>query len=82
MSPQYDQILTAALALSRDERAALAARLIDSLHGGEVLDPGEAERLALEQVERRRQRNLRGETKLVPAEEALARVRERVRRAV
>jgi hypothetical protein len=79
---QPDQIITAALALSRDERARLAARLLDSLSDGNLLDPAEAERLGLEEVERRRQRYLRGETKLIPAVEALASVRTRLRRAV
>lgn len=79
MSPQFDQIIAAALALSPDERAGLAARLIDSLEEKELLEPAEAERLCLDEVERRRQRYLRGETKLVPAQEALARVRSRAR---
>jgi putative addiction module component (TIGR02574 family) len=73
-------IEAAALALSRSERADLAARLVDSLDEHEPADPEEIERLCLEEVERRHQRYLAGETQVIPLDEAIARVRARVRR--
>ena len=79
-SVEVNDILSAALGLPPTERDDLAVRLIDSLYEGfDSGDPAEVERLWLEEVERRQQRYLAGETHGTPAEEVFARLRERAR---
>lgn len=80
-SVEATDITSATLALSPTERDDLAVRLINSLDEEfELGDPAEVERLCLEEVERRHQRYLAGETQVISLEEAFDRVRTRVRR--
>lgn len=82
MSPELDQVITTALALSRDERAKLAERLLASLEDEEDReDPETVERAWVDEVKRRQERFRRGEIREVPADEALARVRAGLRSA-
>jgi hypothetical protein len=70
------QIEAAALALSPEERAELAARLLESVHlDGDWKDPAEVERAWIEEAKRRSQRFHSGEMKGVPAAEAIAQAR-------
>jgi putative addiction module component (TIGR02574 family) len=64
------------MALSAQDRARLAERLLASLDDAADEDPGEVERAWMEEVDRRYQRYLTGEESARPAEEVLARVRE------
>ena len=82
MSPEFDQIITAALSLSRDARGKLAERLLASLEAEEdIEDPETVERAWIDEVKRRQERFLRGEIREIPADEALARVRAGLRSA-
>ena len=82
MLPEFDQLVTAALALSPDERGKLAERLLASLEDEEDLeDSGSVERAWIDEVKRRQERFRRGEIREVPADEALARVRAGLRSA-
>lgn len=82
MPPTLQELEAAVLALEPHEREYLLQRLILSLDDQDGLNnPEEVERAWLEEVERRRARLLSGETKAGPAEEALARVRARLRSA-
>jgi putative addiction module component (TIGR02574 family) len=75
-----DQIETEALKLPIEERADLARRLFASLEGVEAPeDPAEVEQAWLAEAEHRYQRYLARETQPVPAAEAMARVRTRLR---
>jgi putative addiction module component (TIGR02574 family) len=75
-----DQIETEALKLPIEERADLAHRLFASLEGEETSeDPAEVEQAWLDEAERRYHRYLAGETQPVPATEAIAHVRARLR---
>jgi putative addiction module component (TIGR02574 family) len=75
-----DQIEAEALKLTVRERADLAQRLFASLEGEETPeDPAEVEQAWLEEAERRYRRYLAGETRPVPAAEAIANVRSRLR---
>lgn len=65
-------IRPAALALPPDERAALAAELLESLDGDEA-DEGVAEAWEAE-IARRLTQIERGEVKLIPASEVLSRL--------
>lgn len=70
------QVEAAALALSPDERAELAARLLESIHeDGDWKDPAEVERAWVEEAQRRSQLFHSGEMKGVPAAEAIAQAR-------
>lgn len=80
-SVEANDIVSATLALSLAERDDLAVRLINSLDEEfELGDSAEVERLCLDEVERRHQRYLAGETQVISLEEAFDRVRTRVRR--
>jgi len=80
MSLSLKQIEAEALHLPVEERADLAQRLFASLEGDDVLeDAGDVEQAWLEEGERRYQRYLAGETQPVPAAEAIARVRARLK---
>ncbi|HEX8210265.1 MAG TPA: addiction module protein [Longimicrobium sp.] len=70
------QVEAAALALSPDERAELAARLLESVHlDGDWKDPAEVERAWVEEAKRRSQLFHSGEMKGIPAAEAIAQAR-------
>jgi putative addiction module component (TIGR02574 family) len=78
---ELGSIATEALGLPADQRRVLAQRLLASLedHAG-VVDVEAVERAWIAEAERRYERYLAGETKAVPLEEALARIRARKRR--
>ena len=69
---KFDQVQQQALGLSANERARLAAELIESL---ETLPEAEATALWLEECKRRAAQVDRGEVALVPAEEVARKVR-------
>jgi putative addiction module component (TIGR02574 family) len=69
MGAEALRILESALALSENERAELAAKLLDSLDEGS--DPDAEEAWAAE-ITKRAESVLRGEAKLVPWEEVQA----------
>ncbi|HEU0078881.1 MAG TPA: addiction module protein [Longimicrobiaceae bacterium] len=73
MLPIVEEVESAALQLPREERARLAERLISSLE-----EESEVERAWIEEAERRYARYRAGETRVVPAAEVIARMRERV----
>jgi hypothetical protein len=76
------ELETASLALHPDARGALAKCLLASLDDEcDLKDPEVVERAWIEEVKRREQRFLAGETREVPATEALARIRAGLRRA-
>jgi hypothetical protein len=75
------ELESAALALPPDQRSSLAERLRTGLDDVWGLDDPEVERAWINEVKRREQRFLAGETREVPAAEALARVRAGLRRA-
>ncbi len=78
MPLDLNELEAAVLALPPDQRKYLAERLRASL--GDVDEPevsGELERAWAELAERRYQAYLAGQVRAVPADEALARVRER-----
>lgn len=76
MPMDLKQIEAAALALSPDERAELAARLLESVHvDGDWKDREEVERAWIEEAKRRSQLFHSGEMKGVPAAEAIAQAR-------
>jgi putative addiction module component (TIGR02574 family) len=68
----YEEIKTSALGLTLKERATLAKELLDT-----VDSPSEAEleQLWLDEVGKRIERVQRGESKLIPLEEALQRAK-------
>jgi putative addiction module component (TIGR02574 family) len=72
-----DQITEEALALSSEERALLADRLVGSLHAAEH---DRIDRLWSSEAKRRLDEIRRGEVQTIPLEEALARVRRSVGR--
>jgi len=70
------QVEAAALALSPDERAELAARLLESIHvDGDWKHPEEVERAWVEEAKRRSERFHSGDSKGIPAAEAIAQAR-------
>jgi putative addiction module component (TIGR02574 family) len=76
VAASLDQLESELMALSAEDRARLAERLLASLDGGADEDPGEVERAWMEEADRRYQRYVAGEESARPAEEVLARVRE------
>lgn len=72
MPMTIDQIAEEALALSSEERALLADRLVGSL---DTEEQGRIDRLWIDEAKRRRDEVRRGEVKTIPGEEALAQVR-------
>lgn len=76
MAASLDQLESELMALSADDRARLAERLLASLDDAADEDPREIERAWMEESERRYQQYLAGEESARPAEEVLARVRE------
>ena len=75
MSETAKTVTQAALALSVEERAALAALLIDSLESYEAVDQAEIDAAWARESNRRFQAYKRGETKGVPFEEVLKMLR-------
>lgn len=76
------ELEAALLALHPDQRGVLAERLVASLDDECDLEDAEVvERALIEEVRRRQKRLLAGESREVPAAEALARVRAGLRRA-
>lgn len=73
MLPIAGEVESAALQLPREERARLAERLIASLE-----EDGEVERAWIEEAERRYERFRAGQSRVVPAADVIARMRERV----
>lgn len=73
MLPIADEVESAALQLPREERARLAERLISSLE-----EESDVERAWIEEAERRYERYRAGETRLVPAADVIARMRQRL----
>jgi putative addiction module component (TIGR02574 family) len=69
----FSEIKDAAMKLSLQERGELVRDLLESVDN---VTEAEHERLWLEEVGRRIKRVERGESQLIPVEEALARVRE------
>ncbi len=73
------ELLNAALALSEDDRVELAAALLESVPGGlEMTDPVRA--TWVNEVNARLRAIDEGRATLIPADEALTRVQERLRR--
>jgi len=69
---KVERVTLDALALEPEERAALAERLLESLHGDESSALSPAWR---EEVRRRREELERGDVEAVPAEVVLGRMR-------
>ncbi len=79
---RLSELDAALLALQPDQRETLAERLIASLDDECDLEDAEVvERALIEEVRRRQKRLLAGDSREVPAAEALARVRAGLRRA-
>jgi putative addiction module component (TIGR02574 family) len=76
MAASIDRLESELMALSVEDRARLAERLLASLDDSADEDPAEVERAWIEEAERRYQRYRMGEEPARPAEEVLARVRE------
>lgn len=75
-----NELEVAVLALPPDQRSYLIERLQESLDGLDEPDvPVEMERAWADLAERRYQAYLAGQVRAVPADEALARIRERRR---
>ncbi|MDP9352790.1 MAG: addiction module protein [Chloroflexota bacterium] len=80
MSLSLKELEAEALHLPAEQRADLAQRLFASLEDEDTLeDAAEVEQAWIEEAERRYQRYLAGETQAVPAADALARVRTRLK---
>jgi putative addiction module component (TIGR02574 family) len=80
MSLTLQQLEAEALHLPPEERADLAQRLFASLEDEDILeDAAEVEQAWLEEAEHRYQRYVDGETQAIPAAEAIARVRARLK---
>lgn len=80
MSLTLKQLEAEALDLPAEQRVDLAQRLFASIEEQDALeDASEVERAWLEEAERRYERYLAGESQAVPAEEAIARVRARLK---
>lgn len=80
MSLTLKQLEAEALDLPAEQRVDLAQRLFASIEEEDALeDASEVERAWLEEAERRYERYLAGESQAVPAEEAIARVRARLK---
>ena len=75
MSPEADELLKKAMALSPEERGALAASLIESLEEGGILDL-DAEAAWQHEVARRMEEIESGKVKPVPWIEVKRRARE------
>lgn len=69
------EVLERALKLSRDQRAALAVGILDSLDDGAVDDPAEVERAWRDEIARRVRDIVDGKTRTVDFDEALDRIR-------
>jgi putative addiction module component (TIGR02574 family) len=76
MAASLERIESELMALSAEDRARLAERLLASLDDAADENAGEVERAWMEEAERRYQRYQAGEESGRPAEEVLARVRE------
>lgn len=76
MATSLDRLESELLALSAEDRARLAERLIESLDDAPEDDPVEVERAWVAEAERRYTRYLAGDQSARPAEEVLARVRD------
>jgi putative addiction module component (TIGR02574 family) len=74
-----DRLEAQVLELPLRERARLAQRLLESLDEDADEDPAEVEQAWVEEAERRYERYLAGDTQPIPPEEALARVRARLK---
>lgn len=81
MAASLERLESELLALSSEDRARLAERLLASLDEAEDDDPGVVETVWMAEVERRYQRYTAGEESSHPAEEVLARVREILKQA-
>ncbi len=80
MSLTLEQLEAEALHLPAEDRADLAQRLFASIEDEEALeDAAVVEQAWIEEAERRNQRYLAGEVQPVPAAEAIARVRDRLK---
>lgn len=80
MSLTLKQLEAEALHLSAEQRADLAQRLFASIEDEEALEnAAEVQQAWLAEAERRYRRYLAGETQPVPAAEAIARVRARLK---
>lgn len=75
------ELLVAALALPRKERADMALRLVESLDdSSHELSPEEWDRAALQEYRDRRASHLAGDVQMTPAAEGLAAVKARLAR--
>jgi len=79
MSELLDDIQVKAAALSAEERAALALRLIESLDSEQSIQTGEWESVWLAECDRRVARYESGEDRGVPLDQALTHARQRLR---
>ncbi len=79
MSLPVAQVQAAALGLEPQQRAKLAALLIESLGDDEAVDEQAIERLWLDEVKERCRQIDAGEVELVPADQVLASLRARAK---
>ena len=80
MRPSYDELIAFALALPSAERALLAVRLTDSLREDEADSLEAVERSWLEEAKRRLAEMETGAVEGIDIDDALARVRESLKR--
>jgi len=73
------EVRDAALSLEPEQRARLAAQLIESLEEAEAVDESEIERLWLAEAEERCRQIDAGQMQLIPADEVLESLRKRRR---
>jgi hypothetical protein len=76
MSPHFDDIERQARLLPLKEKAALARVLIDELDASVDRD---AERLWIDEAQRRHDAYLRGELEALPGDDVMARARDRIK---
>jgi hypothetical protein len=79
MPSAINEVCDAALSLEPEQRARLAALLIESLEEVEAVDESEIERLWLAEAEERCRQIDAGEVQLIPANEVLESLRKRSR---
>lgn len=74
----YETLESEALHLSREDRSKLATRLIESLDDDDDLDPGPEWN---EEIQRRLEEIDNGTAKLIPHDEVMASIRQRLKAA-
>ncbi len=75
MSALSESLESKALSLPLEDRARLAAHLLESVEMRPPVDPEQVERAWIEEANRRYQAYLRGEERVIPAEEVFSTLR-------